>query len=472
MKKRSIAITFAIACLLSAVCTFCAANCYYFIFITESGQTSLVFVAISLGAAGILLPLAFCRPAEGKRLRRCFCGNTYLCAFLLSTVLSVAWQLYLLLSPMKGAGWGNFWSIFLCVIVEALLFWIGIITVYCSAKQLRLKLRVIGILCGPIPIANLFALAAIIRRTYNEVVFESEKLALDRSRAAERICATRYPILMVHGVFFRDSQYLNYWGRIPSALEQNGATVYYGNHGSAASVEESGKELAVRIRQIVDETGCGKLNVIAHSKGGLDCRYAIAMEGVSDCVASLTTINTPHRGCKFADYLLGVLPKAMQEKVATTYNAAMRKLGDRSPDFLAAVADLTAERTAEIGQALAEAEAKLYFDGAEATASNASELSEVRILRQSVGSRLDHATGGTFPLNFTYHLARYFDGPNDGLVSESSFKWGDDYTFVTPRGKEGISHGDMVDLNRANLGGFDVREFYVQLVRSLKEKGV
>ena len=59
---------------------------------------------------------------------------------------------------------------------------------------------------------------------------------------------------------------------------------------------------------------------------------------------------------------------------------------------------------------------------------------------------------------------KYFDGPNDGLVGEESFRWGQNYQFLTVSGKRGISHGDMIDLNRENIKGFDVREFYVQVV--------
>ena len=51
-------------------------------------------------------------------------------------------------------------------------------------------------------------------------------------------------------------------------------------------------------------------------------------------------------------------------------------------------------------------------------------------------------------------------------------KWGTKYTFLTVKGVRGISHGDMIDLNRENIPGFDVREFYVQLVAGLKERGL
>ncbi len=93
------------------------------------------------------------------------------------------------------------------------------------------------------------------------------------------------------------------------------------------------------------------------------------------------------------------------------------------------------------------------------------------VFYQSVGSRLARARGGRFPLNFTHMLCRHFDGPNDGLVGERSFPWGSAYKFLTLPSTRGISHGDMIDLNRENVPGFDVRDFYIQLVQDLKKRG-
>ena len=56
--------------------------------------------------------------------------------------------------------------------------------------------------------------------------------------------------------------------------------------------------------QVLAETGAEKVNIIAHSKGGLDSRYAISCLGMDKYVATLTTINTPHYGCDMVDYLL------------------------------------------------------------------------------------------------------------------------------------------------------------------------
>jgi triacylglycerol lipase len=172
---------------------------------------------------------------------------------------------------------------------------------------------------------------------------------------------------------------------------------------------------------------------------------------MGEYVASLTTINTPHRGCLFADYLLENISEDVQNKVAKVYNTTLKKLGDPNPDFLAAVYDLTdsacKERDADMG-------------------------APEGILCQSVGTLLRKARGGRFPMNFTYHLAKVFDGPNDGLVSENSFCWGSHYELLKPTGKRGISHGDIIDLNRENIDGFDVREYYVKLVNALKEQGL
>ena len=70
-----------------------------------------------------------------------------------------------------------------------------------------------------------------------------------------------------------------------------------------------------------------------------------------------------------------------------------------------------------------------------------------------------------------FDIMDYFDGENDGLVGKDSFPWGAHFTYLTVKGKRGISHGDMIDLNRENFDGFDVREFYVQLLYGLKKRG-
>lgn len=391
-------------------------------------------------------------------------GVSLLQIFLTTTVIETIYSIAILIagipfSPDSDSGFsflaGEYiilfiWHLVIAFLVELVLFWNGIIRVYLTSVQLGMKWRVIGIICGWIPIAQIYALCKIIRIAGNEVIYENEKYLLNRIRAENEECRTRYPILLVHGVFFRDFRFFNYWGRIPAELKKNGATVFYGNQQSAASIERCGEELAERIKQIVQETGCEKVNIIAHSKGGLDSRYAISVCGAADYVATLTTVNTPHRGCMFADYLLDKIPDKVCCNVASKYNAALSKFGDTDPNFMEAVQDLTASSCARLNTMLPDSP-QVYY--------------------QSVGTKMAHASGGRFPLNMAYPMVKHFDGDNDGLVSVDSMKWGSNFICLTvPKGR-GISHGDMIDLNRENIPDFDVREFYVGLVRDLKEMG-
>lgn len=334
-------------------------------------------------------------------------------------------------------------------LTEFLIFWGGIILTYTTSVQLGLKTRIAGAMFGWIPIVNFIMLCKIIRTCSKEVRFETFVNERDAKRKNDKICRTKYPILLVHGVFFRDYDHLNYWGRIPKELESNGAVIFYGEHNSASAVKDSGRELEERIKQVLEQTGCEKVNIIAHSKGGLDSRALIAVN--PSLVASLTTINTPHRGCEFADYFFHKLPEAQKQALAARYNALATKLGDVNPDFIAAVYDLTSTACAKFNE-----EVKDNPD----------------IMYQSYGSVLRKARSGKFPLNLTYNMVRHFDGENDGLVGIDSFPWGESSTLIRNEvTKRGISHGDVIDLNRENIDGFDVREFYVQLVQNLKERG-
>lgn len=439
--KKLLIVLYAIGVAVSACC---------FLFVRN--DLRLLSVLLPLFLIIYVLPGFFWIQSKQIRLHFCCHGAVMLVVFLISTAISIAYHIGLLFSwHAIGGGWMYLASVGVCVAVEAIVFWNGMLCIYLTSVQLGIKHRVIGALCGLIPVVNLIVLGKMLQVVFAEIRVEAEKERIDAARAAERVCETKYPIMLVHGVFFRDFRFLNYWGRIPKALETNGAKVYYGKQHSAATVADCALELKTRIAQILQETGCEKVNIIAHSKGGLDSRYAIAYLGVEPYVASLTTINTPHRGCEFADFLLSKVSAEVKNRVAKTYNATLHKLGEENPDFMAAVNDLTASACVERDKAM----------GVPDT-----------IFCQSIGSVMPKASGGRFPMNYCYLLVKCFDGRNDGLVGEESFQWGQNYRLLEPKGKRGISHGDMIDLNRENIEEFDVREFYVQLVADLKNRGL
>ena len=237
--------------------------------------------------------------------------------------------------------WGVklFWVILLIDLgVFSLLCWFivfqGLLHIALHSTQVKLPWHVALFFLWWVPPLNLFLVGHVYRTAKRELQLECAKAECNVMRKESEICKTKYPILLVHGIFFRDWQFFNYWGRIPAELIRNGATIFYGKQQSAQSISVSAKELAAQIQSVIAETGAEKVNVIAHSKGGLDCRCAMQEYGAAKYVASLTTINTPHHGCAFVDDLLQKVPAGVARWIAAKYNRLFTKLGDQNPDFL------------------------------------------------------------------------------------------------------------------------------------------
>ncbi len=328
----------------------------------------------------------------------------------------------------------------------------GVIRLAVSSKQVKPPMYILLMFTWYIPVVNSLVLRRFYKLARSEYRFEQAKFDLDDMRVESQICKTHYPILMVHGIFFRDWQIFNYWGRIPRELVKNGAMVFYGSQQSSNSIARSAEELAAQIKTIAENTGAGKVNIIAHSKGGLDCRYAVSRLGMDKYVASLTTINTPHRGCAWVDNVLEKAPKGLAEWLDNRYNKLFTRLGDRDPHFLVGVRELTAASCAKFN-------------------AETPDMPNVRYC--SVMSRMVTPWAAGFPLNIGYFLGKKFDRRgNDGLVGVESGLYGSRTMMIPDTRKRGISHGDVIDLMRENIDGYDVREFYVDIVKELKDCGL
>ena len=123
------------------------------------------------------------------------------------------------------------------------------------------------------------------------------------AQAASTYAATKYPIVLVHGLS-GTSKFLgvvDYWYQIPEDLRANGANVYVADVSAFNDETVRGEQLVSQIRSVLATTGAAKVNLIGHSQGGLTSRYAAAV--VPDLVASVTTIGTPHKGSEFADFV-------------------------------------------------------------------------------------------------------------------------------------------------------------------------
>ena len=328
---------------------------------------------------------------------------------------------------------------------------VGIVRLVISSRQVKLIKYVALFFTWYIPVVNLVVLRAISRDAKKEFRFEQAKQEMDDMRKENEICKTRYPILMVHGIFFRDWQKFNYWGRVPKELVRNGAEVYYGNQQSANLISTSAAELRDRIEEVIRQTGAPKVNIIAHSKGGLDSRYAISQLGMDKYVASLVTINTPHYGCNFVDDILAKVPDGLLQFVAKRYNKLFTVLGDTAPSFELGLRELTHANCAKLDAELPD-KAGIYY------------LSVMTVMK--------NVFSAGFPLNLGYMFNRKDGSGNDGLVVKESALRGSNTMFIENKGRRGISHGDVIDLFRENIDGYDVREFYVGIVKNLKERGL
>lgn len=325
----------------------------------------------------------------------------------------------------------------------------GVLRLFFTSRRLSVIRRLVMVLTMWIPLVNLIVLAHACRLARDEYDFALYKKDLADTRVDSDICRTRYPLLMVHGVLFRDLKYFNYWGRIPKELLRYGATIYYGNQEAVGTIEYNGHDIHRRIVEMLEETGSEKVNIIAHSKGGLDARYAIQHYGLGDRVASLTTISTPHRGCRFVDMLLGVLPDGLVRFLDRVVNRAFGRLGDQNPDFYGAVHQFTTDHSARFNEEVVD-DARVYYQ------------SYVASMRSFLSDSL---------LSVPYLLIKPLEGQNDGLVSIESAKWGSFRGILASGGRRGVSHGDIIDLKREDYRGFDVVERYVGIVAELKKQG-
>ena len=127
--------------------------------------------------------------------------------------------------------------------------------------------------------------------------------------------ATKYPIILAHGIALKDYKFFKAFGRIEKILRQNGYSVYTSTTDGFGSIENNAAQLKAQVEEILAAEGVEKVNVIAHSKGGLDTRYMIDSLGMQKQVASVTFLCTPHKGSQIATKLYE-MPKWIRNSLA------------------------------------------------------------------------------------------------------------------------------------------------------------
>ena len=228
-----------------------------------------------------------------------------------------------------------------------------------------------------------------------------------------------YPIVLAHGVCRFDILWnesldvdnnddpkidlLNYFRGIRTMLMQKGFTAFHSKVAWAADVDSRAADLKKEVLKILAQSNGEKVNIIAHSMGGLDARHMMFNDRnngkIHERVASLTTISTPHWGSPFADWGL---------KNLSSIPTALKSIGLDVRAF----EDLQTSKC----RAFNENPAVVEFE------SNC----ESTIQFQTYAGKQNF--WGIF--NLLKGPARIIEdkeGDNDGLVSVTSAKWKEDY---------------------------------------------
>jgi len=199
---------------------------------------------------------------------------------------------------------------------------------------------------------------------------------------------------MVHGLSAFDRIFASrrpekeYFPGIRPILEAAGNRVFIPRLPATEGIETRAAVLKAYIRR---ELGGQPFHLVGHSLGGLDSRYLISNLGFAGQVVTLTTMGTPHTGSSFADWCV--------DRFSRFFQPLFRSLGIPCDGLF----DLTTDHCIGFNAQTPDAAGVRYF-------SVAGEIAKPMLAR-----------GWRLPAR----IVEKHEGPNDGIVSVNSAKWGE-----------------------------------------------
>ncbi|MBX2821470.1 MAG: alpha/beta fold hydrolase [Rhodothermaceae bacterium] len=257
----------------------------------------------------------------------------------------------------------------------------------------------------------------------------------------------KYPVILMHGFGMVAAIRRNgHMHEHAMHLRERGILAYAPNVPPYNPVPVRASVWRNRIEHILRETGASKVNIIAHSMGGLDARYLISAEGFHDRVASLITISSPHHGSSIAAFLLeqpGMLKEWLSE-VANWMGTRVRN--DVNADFLNTVTELTPDYVCNEFNARIQNHPDVKYWSFSARAGKGTKNRISPFLR---------------PLN---HILYSREGINDGFVSSESSRWG------TYCGMLDADHAQQIGIQIPLITNFDSFALFRRISKLLKEE--
>lgn len=258
----------------------------------------------------------------------------------------------------------------------------------------------------------------------------------------------KYPVILMHGFGMLAS--LRRHGHLHDQamhLRRHGVWAYAPNVPPYNPVPVRASIWRDRIEHVLHETGAEKVNLIAHSMGGLDARWLISKDEYHEKVASLITIASPHHGSSIASFLLEQ-PDRLQEWLSDFANwMGTQVMRDVEADFMKTVAELTPAYLCDVFNPEVPDHPDVKYWSYAAHAGKQAEASISPFLR---------------PLNYIL-FGR--EGENDGFVSVESAKWGEYCGCID------ADHAQQIGLQFPSRNTFNSLDFFSQLAYKLREAG-
>lgn len=275
----------------------------------------------------------------------------------------------------------------------------------------------------------------------------------DYASLKESYATPKHPIVLAHGLLgFGELRLagdwlpgLQYWRGIKEAMQAHNIEVIITTVPTTGSIVERAHALHSQIKA----KASGKdVNIIAHSMGGLDSRHLISrIQPQEFRIKSLTTIATPHRGSCVADMLF--------RDIGADNITGLYKLLGRMKIGTGAFSQLTND----------------YIN----SRFNPVTPNDPEVRYISYGAAAHPHLFSVFRLS--HDLAEVIEGPNDGLVSVASSRWGEYKGTLM-----GVTHLDLINwTNRlkrlaANMSlltpNFNAIAFYLAVADMLAEEGL
>lgn len=162
--------------------------------------------------------------------------------------------------------------------------------------------------------------------------------------------ANRAPIIFVHGVGISHHPYQTIFP-IKKVMKQLGYQLFIAKTPAVASLDVSADILKNEIERLVPE---GPFHLVGHSMGGLISRLVVNKHNLADRVLSVTTLSTPNRGSKVADWLYEKITYGRNSKIISQ----LLKLFGNSLDV---VKELTTEHITTVFNKIATKEEQVKY---------------------------------------------------------------------------------------------------------------